>query len=85
MEDIGGQRAYSNCLLTVVVLIITRSNVNIFLMRVASPNKSRYILSHALLSPHFAIALHRQSAGGADAARRALNNTPLKNQSRRLC
>jgi hypothetical protein len=58
---------------------------NIFMTRVASPNKSRYILSHALLSPYFAIALHRQLACGADAARRALNNPFYKYQSIRLC
>jgi hypothetical protein len=52
------------------------SNANKFPTRIASPNKSRYIHSHAFLTPHFAIALYRQFVGGADAARRALNTHP---------
>jgi len=39
---------------------------------IAPPRQSRYILTHALLTPHFAIALHLQPAGSAAAARRAL-------------
>jgi hypothetical protein len=40
--------------------------------RVAPLKKNRYIRIHALLTPHFAFALYRQLAGGAEAARRAL-------------
>jgi hypothetical protein len=44
---------------------------------VAPPNKSRYIPTHALLTPHLAIAFHFQPAGRAEAAlARKLNPTP---------
>jgi hypothetical protein len=45
---------------------------------IARLGQSRYILAHALLTPHIAIALNLQPACRAAAARRALILYPLK-------